>query len=85
MLKGRGVMIFWVVIGLLIIGGFGATAYMKTLPGKYDGLAQCLTEEIVWQFRRASAVRRMFESGRQDTDANLYRQADPAVSDLGIC
>jgi thiol-disulfide isomerase/thioredoxin len=44
-MKGRGVMIFWGVIVLLIVGGFGASMYMKTLPGKYDGLAQCLGEK----------------------------------------
>ncbi len=41
----RGVTIFWIVLGILIVGGFGASMYMKTLPGKYDGLAQCLTEK----------------------------------------
>lgn len=44
-MKGRGVMIFWIVLGVLIIGGFGASFYMKTLPGKYDQLAQCLEEK----------------------------------------
>lgn len=44
-MKGRGVMIFWVGLAVLIVGGFGASMYMKTLPGKYDGLAQCLTEK----------------------------------------
>lgn len=41
----RGVMIFWIILGVLIVGGFGASAYMKTLPGKYDSLAQCLGEK----------------------------------------
>lgn len=45
MFKGRGVLIFWVVIGLLVVGGFGGSMYMKTLPGKYDGLAQCLKDK----------------------------------------
>jgi len=44
-MKGRGVMIFWIVLALLIVGGFGASMYMKTLPGKYDGLAQCLKDK----------------------------------------
>ena len=38
-------MVFWVIIGLLVVGGFGASYYMKTLPGKYDGLAQCLKDK----------------------------------------
>ena len=38
-------MIFWIVLGILIVGGFGASMYMKTLPGKYDGLAQCLKDK----------------------------------------
>ena len=38
-------MIFWAVLAILIIGGFGWSMYAKTLPGKYDGLAQCLTEK----------------------------------------
>lgn len=37
--------IFWAVVVLLIVGGIGSTWYMKTLPGKYDALAQCLTEK----------------------------------------
>lgn len=41
----RGVMIFWVILGVLIVGGLGASMYMKTLPGKYDTLAQCLTDK----------------------------------------
>lgn len=44
-MKGRGITIFWVVIVLLIIGGLGWTMYAKTLPGKYDGFAQCLGEK----------------------------------------
>lgn len=44
-MKGKGVTIFWAVIALLIVGGLGWTMYAKTLPGKYDGLAQCLTEK----------------------------------------
>lgn len=39
------VTIFWVIIGILIVGGIGGSMYMKTLPGKYDVLAQCLTEK----------------------------------------
>lgn len=46
-MKGRGVTIFWVVLILLIVGGFGASWYMSTLPGKYDTLAQCLTDKGV--------------------------------------
>lgn len=41
----RGVTIFWIVLGVLIVGGFGASFYMKTLPGKYDSLAQCLSDK----------------------------------------
>lgn len=36
---------FWVAIGILIVGGIGGSWYMKTLPGKYDALAQCLTDK----------------------------------------
>jgi thiol-disulfide isomerase/thioredoxin len=36
--------IFWVVVAVLIAGGLAGSWYMKTLPGKYDTLAQCLTE-----------------------------------------
>lgn len=45
MLKGRGVAVFWAVLAVLIVGGFGASMYLKTLPGKYDTLAQCLSEK----------------------------------------
>ena len=44
-MRRRGVTIFWVALAVLIVGGFGASLYMKTLPGKYDALAQCLTEK----------------------------------------
>ncbi|MFZ2886421.1 MAG: hypothetical protein WA021_01230 [Minisyncoccia bacterium] len=44
-MKGKGFTIFWVGLAILIIGGFGASMYMKTLPGKYDGLAQCLKDK----------------------------------------
>ena len=37
--------IFWVIIGLLVVGGIGATWYQKTLPGQYDTLAKCLGEK----------------------------------------
>ena len=40
-------MIFWITIGVLIAGSFVASLYMKTLPGKYDSLAQCLGEKGV--------------------------------------
>ena len=40
-------MVFWIVLAVLIVGGFGASLYMKTLPGKYDGLAQCLKDKGV--------------------------------------
>ena len=46
-MKGKGVMVFWIVLAVLIVGGFGASLYMKTLPGKYDGLAQCLKDKGV--------------------------------------
>lgn len=46
-MKGKGVTIFWIVLAVLIVGGFGASWYMKTLPGKYDGIAQCLTDKGV--------------------------------------
>ena len=36
---------FWAAIGVLIVGGIGGSWYMKTLPGQYDQLAQCLTEK----------------------------------------
>jgi len=39
------VTLFWIIIGVLVVGGIGGSWYMKTLPGKYDGLAQCLTEK----------------------------------------
>lgn len=44
-MKGRGITIFWVVLAVLIVGGFGWNIYAKTLPGKYDGLAQCLKDK----------------------------------------
>lgn len=44
-MKGKGITIFWVVLAVLIVGGFGWTMYAKTLPGKYDGLAQCLKDK----------------------------------------
>ncbi len=37
--------LFWVVIGVLVVGGIGMNWYMKTLPGKYDDLARCLGEK----------------------------------------
>ncbi|TSC85533.1 MAG: vitamin K epoxide reductase [Parcubacteria group bacterium Gr01-1014_8] len=36
---------FWAIVVLLIIGGLGASWYMKTLPGQYDALAQCLKDK----------------------------------------
>lgn len=39
------VTMFWAIIAILIVGGIGGSWYMKTLPGKYDVLAQCLTEK----------------------------------------
>jgi thiol-disulfide isomerase/thioredoxin len=44
-MKGKGITIFWIVLAVLIVGGFGWTMYAKTLPGKYDGLAQCLKDK----------------------------------------
>lgn len=44
-MKGKGLTIFWIVLIVLIVGGFGWTMYAKTLPGKYDGLAQCLKDK----------------------------------------
>lgn len=44
-MKGRGVIIFWVVLAVLVVVGFAGSWYMKTLPGKYDGLAQCLKDK----------------------------------------
>jgi thiol-disulfide isomerase/thioredoxin len=44
-MKGKGITIFWVVLAILILGGFGWTMYAKTLPGQYDGVAQCLKDK----------------------------------------
>jgi thiol-disulfide isomerase/thioredoxin len=44
-MKGRGLTIFWIVLAVLIVGGFGWTMYAKTLPGQYDSLAQCLKDK----------------------------------------
>lgn len=44
-MKGKGVTIFWIALVVLIVGGFGTSMYLKTLPGKYDGLAQCLKDK----------------------------------------
>lgn len=46
-MKGQGIKIFWIVLAILIVGGFGWTMYAKTLPGQYDGLAQCLKDKGV--------------------------------------
>jgi hypothetical protein len=37
--------LFWVIIGVLVVGGIGGSWYLKTLPGKYDAVAQCLVEK----------------------------------------
>ena len=39
------VTMFWIAIAILIVCGLVASWYMKTLPGKYDTLAQCLGEK----------------------------------------
>jgi thiol-disulfide isomerase/thioredoxin len=44
-MKGRGITIFWIILAIVIVGSFGATYYLKTLPGKYDTLAQCLKDK----------------------------------------
>lgn len=41
----KGIFWFWFTIGVLVIGGFGYTAYLKTLPGKLDDFTSCLTEK----------------------------------------
>ena len=40
-------MTFWLAIGVLVVGSVSASLYIKTLPGKYDALAQCLSEKGV--------------------------------------
>jgi len=46
-MKGRGVLIFWIALGMLFVGGLGASFYVKKFSGKYDALAQCLGDKGV--------------------------------------
>lgn len=39
-----GMLIFWVIIIVIIVAGMGASFFVKSQPGKYDQLAQCLKE-----------------------------------------
>lgn len=41
----KGVVIFWALIALLIIGGFGGSAYLKNRPSGLEDFAVCLGEK----------------------------------------
>ena len=46
-MKNKGVMVFWAVLAVLIIGSIGWSVYAKFQPGKYDALAQCMKDNGV--------------------------------------
>lgn len=43
-MKKKGILVFWLVIGALIIAGFGGSVYMKYKPNELAGFAQCLAD-----------------------------------------
>ena len=46
-MKNKGVMVFWAVLAVLIIGSIGWSVYSKFQPGKYDSFAQCMKDKGV--------------------------------------
>jgi thiol-disulfide isomerase/thioredoxin len=43
----RGVLVFWAVILIFLIGGIGASFFVKSAPGQHDALAQCIANQGV--------------------------------------
>lgn len=41
----KGMLIFWIAVLILVVGGIGASVLSSTLPGKYDSLAQCIADK----------------------------------------
>ncbi len=41
----KGVIIFWLILAALIVGGFGASTFVQAQPGKLDTFAQCLKDK----------------------------------------
>lgn len=66
-MKNKGVMIFWGVLALLIVGGFGWNIYQKHAPSKLDSFAQCMTDKGVKMYGafwcpHCQATKKMFGS-----------------------
>lgn len=63
----NSVTIFWLVIILLIVVGVASSFYVSAKPGKYDTVAQCLTDKGVIFYGafwcpHCQATKRMFGS-----------------------
>lgn len=43
-MKNKGILIFWLIIGALIVAGFGGSVYMKYKPNELVGFTQCLAD-----------------------------------------
>jgi len=43
----KGVLVFWAILLVLIVLGFGASFFLKAAPGQYDTFAQCIKDKGV--------------------------------------
>lgn len=43
-MKNKGILIFWLLIGALVVAGFGGSIYMKYKPNNLVGFTQCLAD-----------------------------------------
>lgn len=43
-MKNKGILIFWLIIGALIVAGLGGSVYMKYKPNELVGFTQCLAD-----------------------------------------
>ena len=44
-MKNKGVMVFWAVLAVLIIGSIGWSVFAKFQPGKYDSFTKCMKDK----------------------------------------
>ena len=44
-MKKKGMLIFWILVLVLVVGGLGASFFVNTGPGQLDGFAQCLKDK----------------------------------------
>jgi hypothetical protein len=69
-MKKNGVLIFWLIIIVLIVGGVASSFYVGSQPGKYDSFAQCLSDKgaifygAFW-CPHCQATKRMFGSSQR--------------------